>query len=116
MRTTSYQNQAAPYHPYMDTAPIPTTEWKRRTPLNTAQQAHELANELNLAARVEAALREIYPCEVVNVEDSVATVDVEAPLLWEPRLVEEFNAIGASIPGLRGLRIHLLPAGIHGLG
>jgi hypothetical protein len=74
------------------------------------------ADELALAAQVETKLRAIYPCEVVRVEEGVFIVDVEAPLLHEDRLVEEYNAAAKEIPGVKGVRVHLLPSNIWGLG
>jgi hypothetical protein len=76
----------------------------------------ELESELRLAARVEAELGAVYPCEIVKVEDKVFTVEVEAPLLWEAQLVEKYNAVSKRIPGLRGIRVHILSSGIYGIG
>ncbi len=76
----------------------------------------EATDELRLAALVETTLRAIYPCEVVKVEDGIFTVDVEAPLLQEARLVEEYNRAIESISGVKGVRVHLLSSNIWGLG
>ena len=73
-------------------------------------------DELKLAAQVESTLRAIYPCEVVKVEDGIFTVDVEAPLLWEDRLVEEYNAAAKQITGVKAVRVHLASSEIWGLG
>jgi len=78
----------------------------------TADQA---TDELRLAALVETTLRAIYPCEVVKVEDGIFTVDVEAPLLQEARLVEEYNAAVEKIPEVKAVRVHLLSSNIWGL-
>ena len=40
---------------------------------------------------VETDLRSVYPCAVVKDEDCVYTIDVEASLLGEDRLVEQYN-------------------------
>ncbi|MDQ7781420.1 MAG: hypothetical protein RDU20_00980 [Desulfomonilaceae bacterium] len=73
-------------------------------------------DELKLAALVETTLRAIYPCEVVRVEDGIFTVDVEAPLLQEARLVEEYNRAVGKMPGVKAVRVHLAPSNIWGLG
>lgn len=73
-------------------------------------------NELSLAAEVETKLRAIYPCEVVRVDHGVVTVDVEAPLLQEAHLVELYNRAALEIPGVKGVRVHVLPDNIWGLG
>ncbi len=78
--------------------------------------ADEATDELRLAALVETTLRAIYPCEVVKVEGGVFTVDVEAPLLQEPLLVEEYNRAVDKISGVNGVRVHLLSSNIWGLG
>jgi hypothetical protein len=73
-------------------------------------------DELTWAAQVESTLRSIYPCEVVKVEEGVFTVDVEAPLLQEARLVEVYNAAAKKIAGVKAVRVHILPSNIWGLG
>ncbi len=76
----------------------------------------ETVDELRLAAHVETKLRSIYPCEVVKVENNVFTVDVEAPLLWEATLAEKYNSAVKNMPAVKGIRVHILPSGLHGLG
>ncbi len=73
-------------------------------------------NDLRLAALVETKLREVYPCEVVGLHDGVVTVDVEAPLLQEQRLVEEFTRVAKGISGIKEVRVHILPNSMYGLG
>jgi hypothetical protein len=73
-------------------------------------------DQLTWAAQVETALRGIYPCEVVKVEDGVITVDVEAPLLQEARLVEVYNRTARQIEGVKAVRVHILPSSTWGLG
>ena len=73
-------------------------------------------DELTWAAQVESTLRAIYPCEVVKVEDGVFTVDVEAPLLQEARLVEGYNQAAKEIAGVKAVRVHILSSSIWGLG
>jgi hypothetical protein len=70
----------------------------------------------SLVVAVQAKLNAIYPCRVAKVEDGMFTVDVEAPLLQEARLVDEFNRVAEEISGVRGVRVHILPAAIWGLG
>ena len=75
------------------------------------------ANELILAARVEARLRkEVYPCDVVSFQDGFFTVDVEAPLLWEGTLVEKYNRAVEVMDGVKGIRVHIRPESMYGLG
>ncbi len=76
---------------------------------------HEV-NDLVVAAEVETRLRKVYPCEVVAFEDGVVTVDVEAPLLHEDRLVEEFNREARTIAGVTRVLVHIVPDTIYGLG
>jgi hypothetical protein len=73
-------------------------------------------DELRLAALVETTLRAIYPCEVVKVDGGIFTVDVEAPLLQEARLLEEYNKAVEKISGVKAVRVHLLSSNIWGLG
>lgn len=69
-------------------------------------------DELRLAAKVETELRAIYPCEVVKCENGVFVVDVDAPLLWESRLCKEYNRAVRQIPGVKGIKVHIVsPAG-----
>ena len=78
--------------------------------------AGESAAERTLAATVETKLNEIYPCRVAKAEDGVFTVDVEAPLIQEGRLVEEYNRAAKEIAGVEGVRVHILPSSIWGWG
>jgi hypothetical protein len=78
--------------------------------------AGDTAVYASLAAMVEAKLSEIYPCRVAKVEEGLFTVDVEAALLQEARLVEEYNLAAREISGVRGVRVHILPSSIWGLG
>lgn len=73
-------------------------------------------NDLVVAAQVETRLRSVYPCEVVAFHDGVVTVDVEAPLLQEARLVEEFNREAGTIAGVKRVQVHIVPESIYGLG
>lgn len=73
-------------------------------------------NDLVVAAQVETRLRSVYPCEVVAFDDGVVTVDVEAPLLHEERLVEEFNKEAGTIAGVTKVLVHIVPDSIFGLG
>ncbi len=96
-----------------------------RTP---GMSPHDLVNDLRnfgaggavdeaaVASRLRTTLCKIYPCEVAKVEDGVFTVDVEAALLQEDRLVEEYNAAAMGIAGVKALRVHLLSSNIWGLG
>jgi hypothetical protein len=79
-------------------------------------ESQEALNDLILAAQVEAKLTAVYPCVSVNAENGIVTADVEAPLLWESRLVEEFKKATASVPGVKDIRVHILPETIYGLG
>ena len=76
----------------------------------------EEVNDLVMAAQVESKLRKVYPCEVVAYHDGEVTVDVEAPLLLEARLVEEYNREAKTIPGVKNVRVHIVPENIFGLG
>ena len=74
-------------------------------------------NQLVLASQVEAKLRrDVYPCDVVKYEDGFFTVDVEAPLLWEGNLVEKYNRAVEGMAGVNGIRVHIRPESIYGLG
>jgi PAS domain-containing protein len=73
-------------------------------------------SELRLAALAETEMRSIYPCEVVKVEDGVLTVDVDAPLLWEDGLVEQYNERARRIAGVKSVRVRILPSSVYGLG
>lgn len=68
------------------------------------------------ATRVGTELGSIYPCGLVKIEDGVHTVDVDAPLLWESRLVEEYNERAKWIAGVTCVRVHIRPSSIYGLG
>jgi hypothetical protein len=78
--------------------------------------AGEAAGERTLAVTVETKLSEIYPCRVAKVEDGLCTVDVDAPLLQEARLVEVYNHAAKEIAGVEAVRVHILPSSIWGLG
>ncbi|MFC1834232.1 hypothetical protein ACFL2Q_05800, partial [Thermodesulfobacteriota bacterium] len=67
-------------------------------------------------ARLESALRAVFPCEVVKAKKGVFTVDVEAPLLWESRLAEDFNRVGKELPGVTRVLVHIVASSMHGLG
>ena len=124
MKTATYTDSLPPLYVRKDTATWNEIEDERVSNLrkenqltvSTLSDATELENELRLAAQVEAELGAVYPCQIVKVEDKVFTIDVEAPLLWEMRLVEKYDAVSKRIPGLRGIRVHILPSGIHGMG
>ncbi|MEJ2717003.1 MAG: hypothetical protein P8182_07665, partial [Deltaproteobacteria bacterium] len=73
-------------------------------------------NDLILAAQVEAELTAVYPCVSVTADNGIVTADVEAPLLWEKQLVEKFKKAAASVPGVKDVRVHILPETIYGLG
>ena len=79
-------------------------------------EPEETANELELAARLESALRTVFPCEVVKAKDGVFTVDVEAPILWESRLVKDFNKVGKELPGVKRVLVHIVSTSMYGLG
>ena len=91
------------------------TPEERRPDTDGLLSAQEV-NELVWAAQVETELRAVYPCEVVMLHDGIVTVDVEAPLLQEARLVEEFNIAARKIYGVKEVRVHILPSNIYGLG
>ena len=124
MTTASYSDETLPLYSRnyaadydkVDEEPVSDAEHEPGAPSSAPSELSEIENELRLAARVETELRPVYPCEVVKADDGVFTVDVEAPLLWEAQLVENYNAVGRRIPGLNGIRVHILASGIHGLG
>ena len=72
-------------------------------------------DEFTTAAKVETKLRAIYPCEVVKAKDGIFTVDVEGPVLRKAQLVEKYNSAARKIPGVKGIRVHVLST-IGGLG
>ncbi len=75
------------------------------------------ANELILAAQIESRLRrDVYPCDVIGYQDGYFTVDVEAPLLWEGNLIEKYNGAVEGMAGVKGIRVHIRPESIYGLG
>ena len=78
--------------------------------------AGETAVDASLAAMVETKLSEIYPCRVAKAEEGIFTVDVEAALLQETRLVEEYNQAAKEIAGVQSVRVHILASSIWGLG
>ena len=78
-------------------------------------ESPEVIKDLILAARVEAKLVAVYPCVSVICENGIVTADVDAPLLWEDLLVEEFRKVGRSVSGVKDVRVHILPEGMHGL-
>ena len=73
-------------------------------------------DELRLVASVETRLRAIYPCEVTRVRDGIFTVGTEAPLLWEARLVKEYNDAVKTMHGVKGISVHIAPSSLYGLG
>jgi hypothetical protein len=97
-----------------------TWEWIREPEdepeVEITTESPEVIKDLILAARVEAKLVKIYPCVSVTCEDGIITADVEAPLLWEDRLIEEFRKAGKSVSGVKDVRVHILPDGMRGLG
>jgi hypothetical protein len=109
------RNDAADSEP-VDEDRVSHTEHGPSAPSREASKLAEIENELRLAARVETELRAVYPCEVVQVDDGVIIVDVEAPLLWEHRLVEDYNGVAEKIPGVKGVRVHILPSSMYGQG
>jgi hypothetical protein len=124
MTTASYSDETLPLYSRnyaadydeVDEEPVSGAEHEPGAPSSAPSELSEIENELRLAARVETELRPVYPCEVVKADDGVFTVDVEAPLLWEERLVEEYDAVAKEIPGVKGVRVHILPSSIHGQG
>ncbi|MEJ2717607.1 MAG: hypothetical protein P8182_10775 [Deltaproteobacteria bacterium] len=124
MNTASYSDEILPLRSRNDAADYDTVDEERVSDAEhgpsalsrAASKMAEIEDELRLAASVETELRAVFPCEVVQVDDGVFLVDVEAPLLWEDRLVEDYNAVAEKIPGVRGVRIHILPSSIHGQG
>jgi hypothetical protein len=106
----------------------PEPESKRSEKRSRSASPHDLVQDLEKvtgtgapdqlawAAQVETVLRAIYPCEVVKIDDGVVTVDVEAPLLQEARLVELYNSAAKDIEGVKEVRVHILPSSVWGLG
>jgi len=107
-----------------ESAPEITEEEARERICGTAEspgfavtpESREALNDLILAAQVAVKLAAVYPCVSVTAEDGIVTADVEAPLLWENRLVEEFTKAANSVPGVKDIRVHILPDTICGLG
>lgn len=124
MKTATSTDSLSPLYIRKDAAILNAIEGERVSDItkehqfavSTLSETSEYATELSLAAHVETELSVVYPCEVVKVEDRVFTVDVEAPLLWEAQLVEKYDAVSKRIPGLRGIRVHILASSIHGMG
>ena len=121
MRTTSYFDEMLPlgasvYYGGRDAETVRLTEREAGTDSGGPSQLSRMVNELRWAARVETELRAVFPCEVVQFDDGVFTVDVEAPLFWEDRLVEEYNAVAREIPGVKGIRVHILASSMYGQG
>jgi hypothetical protein len=121
MTTASYFDEMLPlgspdHYDGVNAETVSDTERNSGTDLRTSLQLSEIVNELLLAARVETELRAVFPCEVVRADDGVFTVDVDAPLLWEDRLVKEYNAVAKGIPGVKRIRVHILASRMYGQG
>ncbi len=119
MRTELHQEEEPQVQPCEQMPFQPEIQTEEERDVSTADErllTEDEVNDLRLAAQVESKLRAIYPCEVVELHDGVVTVDVEAPLLQESRLVEEFTRAVKGISGIREVRVHILPDSIYGLG
>jgi hypothetical protein len=116
MEIQEYREEEAQRRDLCDVTDLPEIEEEESTDFHRDIEVPEYINELVLARRVESELRKVYPCEVTKIEDGVVTVDVEAPLLWEARLSDEFNSLAKNIVGVKAIRVHVVPDGIHGMG
>ncbi|MEJ2718016.1 MAG: hypothetical protein P8182_12910 [Deltaproteobacteria bacterium] len=124
MKTETCSDHAAPLYPRRNAAEPRWSKADRPSGQEAQPRAsgdvrcepREPDHELRLAKHIETELRSVCPCRVVSVEDRVFTVDVDAPLLWEGRLVEECSAVAEKTRGVRGIRVHIRASGIHGLG
>jgi len=119
MRIQLHQEEEPQVRPHEQVPFRPVIEIEEEHDIGSADERllfeHEV-NDLRLAAQIESKLRAVYPCEVVELHDGVVTVDVEAPLLQECRLVEEFSRVAKRISSIKEVRVHILPESIYGLG
>ena len=119
MQTQDYHNEQLEMRVHEHTPEVGEADREapeERRPDTDGLLTEQEVNELVWAAQVETELRSVYPCEVVMFHDGIVTVDVEAPLLQEARLVEEFNIAARKIYGVKEVRVHILPTNIYGLG
>ncbi|MEJ2717007.1 MAG: hypothetical protein P8182_07685 [Deltaproteobacteria bacterium] len=119
MQTQDYREEQFEARANQHTPEVEETDREapqERQPDTDGLLSEQEVNELVFAAQVETELRSVYPCEVVMLHDGIVTVDVDAPLLQEARLVEEFNRAAEKISGVKEVRVHILPTSIYGLG
>ena len=116
MENQEYREEEVKVRDFSNIPDLPEIAEEEPTDMHGDTEVPEYINELVLARRVETELRKVYPCEVTRIEEGVVTVDVEAPLLWEARLSEEFNRLAKNIVGVKAIRVHTVPGSIHGMG
>jgi cytidylate kinase len=64
-----------------------------------------------LAAQVKVRLVSEIPGVLVTADDGVVSVEIEAPLLQESRIVDEVNGALSSMSGIKDLTVHVISPG-----
>lgn len=67
-------------------------------------------DNLALAARVKAEIVDRYPTSEVSASSGVVDVRIGASQQMETRIRDEINCLPEKIPGIKDIRLHLIPA------
>ena len=76
----------------------------------TTPESQKALDDLFLAAHVQAHIVEKLPSAQVSAKDGIVVVNVEAPLRVEDTISEEVHKIADNIPGVKEIRLHLIPS------
>jgi len=71
----------------------------------TTSEAQQILDDYILSARVQAA----FPTADVSAKAGVVTVNINAPLIYEERVVAETRSKVETIEGVKDIRVHILP-------
>jgi cytidylate kinase len=75
----------------------------------TTAASRKTMNNLALAARVKAAIVSQYPTSTVTAHGGRVLVHLKASGVLEPAIKDEIKSLAKKIPGVKGIRIHVIP-------
>ena len=75
----------------------------------TTPESQKAMDDLLLACEVKAVLIEIKPDLEVTADDGIVTVKTRADMSQEEHLVEELSRSGQTVPGVREVRVDVVP-------
>ncbi len=75
----------------------------------TTPESQKAMDDLALSVKVKAALIDIKPDIEVSADNELVYIKTEAPLEQEPELVQKMEKIAKTIPGVKEIKIQVLP-------